>query len=248
MGNTESCGWTFKANDINMSAVTNTEQYAGKTIVFCLPGKQFTNNFLMSWNDLFFWCLSNGINPIVVNKYSPNAYYTRNLCLGGNTLAGVNQTPFGGKIKYDYIMWIDSDSVFTPKSFIELLKVNQPIVSGLCMMQNGTQYAVVEKMDNDYYRRKGEYQFLTKHDISKKAEPFKVDYVGFAWMLIKYGVFEQLSYPWFRPLWFDFSTKTNKIEEFCTEDLAFCQRVKEIGHSIWVTPTSIIGHEKNIII
>lgn len=224
------------------------EQYRGKTVVFCIPGRQFTNNFLLSWSDLFVWCLMNGINPLIVNRYSPNLYYVRNMCLGGNTILGTEQKPFNGSIKYDYLMWIDSDVVFTPQHFVELLKVDQPIVSGLYMTHDNIHYATVESMNDDTYRKTGAYKFLTREELSKKTKPFEVDYTGFGWMIIKYGVFEELEYPWFRPLWSDFSTSTTKIEEFCMEDVAFCKLVKEKGYSIWVTPNAVVGHEKMMIL
>ena len=224
------------------------EQYKGKTVIFCLPGKQFTNNFLMSWSELFAWCLSAGIKPLLVNRYSPNLYYVRNMCLGGDTVKGIKQKPYGGSIKYDYLMWIDSDVVFGPQQFIELLKVDKPIVSGLYMMQDNIHYATVEKMDDEIYKKTGSYEFMTRDDVKKKTKPFEVDYTGFGWMLVKYGIFEQLDYPWFKPLWSDFSTLTTTIEEFCTEDVAFCKLMKEKGQSIWVHPNVIVGHEKMMIL
>lgn len=202
----------------------------------------------MSWSELFAWCLSVGIKPLLVNRYSPNLYYVRNMCLGGDTVKGVKQKPYGGSIKYDYLMWIDSDVVFGPQQFIDLLKVDKPIVSGLYMMQDNIHYATVEKMDDDLYRKTGSYQFMTREDVKKKTTPFQVDYTGFGWMLVKYGVFEQLDYPWFKPLWSDFSTQTTKIEEFCMEDVAFCKLVKEKGYSVWIAPNVIVGHEKMMIL
>lgn len=222
--------------------------YKGKTVIFCLPGRQFTNNFMTSWSELLLWCISVGIKPLMVNRYSPNLYYVRNMCLGGNSTDGVKQKPYGGKIKYDYMMWIDSDVVFTPQQFVELIKVDKPIVSGLYMMHDNTHYATVENMDDDFYRQNGYYKFLNREDLAKKTQPFEVDYTGFGWMLIKYGVFEQLEYPWFRPLWTDFSTETKKIEEFCMEDVAFCKLAKEKGYPVWIAPNVVVGHEKMMIL
>ena len=202
----------------------------------------------MSWSELLVWCMTQEIRPMLVNRYSPNLYYVRNMCLGGDTIRGVKQIPYGGMIKYDYLMWIDSDMVFNSQHFEKLLKADKPIISGLYIMQNNVNYATVEKMDDELYKKTGSYQFLSREDIQKKKEPFEVDYTGFGWMLIKQGVFEQLDYPWFRPLWSDFSTPTKQIEEFCTEDVAFCKLMKEKGHSVWVHPAVIVGHEKMMIL
>jgi len=93
-----------------MTNYSNKMNLQGKKIIFCLPGKQFSNNFLMSWTKLLLWCTNQGMITHVSSKYSPLLYYVRNMCLGGSTMTGIKQLPFGGKVDYDYIMWIDSNT------------------------------------------------------------------------------------------------------------------------------------------
>lgn len=90
-------------------------------IVFCLPGSNFSGRFLSYWTELVRACQLNDIQIILSQQYSPLLYYVRNLCLGGNYLEGINQKPFQGKLDYDYIMWIDSDIIFTPNQFFKLI-------------------------------------------------------------------------------------------------------------------------------
>jgi hypothetical protein len=220
----------------------------GKKIIFCLPGKQFSNNFLTSWSDLLLWCVKQGITVHVKSGYSPLLYYVRNMCLGGNTMAGIKQLPYGGRIDYDYMMWIDSDQVFKPEHLEKLLNDDKDIVSGLYMMCNGEQYATVENIDHEFFKTHGGYQFLTKDDIQERTELFKVDYTGFGWVLVKYGVFESLEYPWFRPYWTEYEIGNRLIKDFSMEDAAFCIDIKEKGYDIWVDPTVIVGHEKMMIL
>lgn len=228
------------------------------TIVFALPGKSFSNNFLLSWTMLFNYCLNNGINPLITNHYSNNIYYVRNMCLGGNNLLGAEQVPFKGEVNYDFIMWIDSDQVFTVDSFVTLLKYQGDIVSGLYLMENGKEFATVEKMDNDFFAKKGHYEFLTPEEVllrRKKEKPpvMEVDYTGMGWMLVKKGVFEKLEYPWFRPEWVNYERSDasgNKItvNEFTMEDVAFCMRAREKGFKILVDTNVVIGHEKSVVV
>jgi hypothetical protein len=89
---------------------------------------------------------------------------------------------------------------------------------------------------------------LNREDLTKRTQPFEVDYTGFGWMLIKHGVFEQLEYPWFRPLWMDLSSDTTEIKDFCMEDVAFCQMMKERGQRVWIAPNAVVGHEKMMIL
>jgi len=214
-------------------------------VVFCLPGRTFSNNFLQSWTILNNWCMNNGIMPILSNQYDSVVYYVRNKCLGGSVTRGIDQKPFNGEVDYDYMMWIDSDMVFNPEDFLELLKMNVPIASGLYKTQNDTHYATVKDWNMDHYRQNGSFEFLTEESIEDLSEPFEVDYTGFGWILIKKGVFESLEYPWFRPEWEDFG---NGVMEFTSEDVGFCKNIKEKGYKIYVNPKVIVGHEKTKIL
>lgn len=219
-----------------------------KTVVFCLPGKEYSGKFLQCWTYLFSECVKNNIQPVISQTYSPLLYYVRNMCLGGNILEGVEQKPFGGKLNYDYIMWIDSDMIFSPDDFFQLLNHKMDIVSGLYKLQNQKAYSTVERMDNNFFLKNGTFEFLTDEHLKNKTQPFEVDYTGFGWMLIKKGVFESLKYPWFQPQWIEMQNGEKLISDFAMEDVSFCKMIKEQGYKIFVDPKVILGHEKMIII
>jgi hypothetical protein len=214
-------------------------------VVFCLPGRSFSNNFLQSWTELLSFLPRYGITPILSNQYDSVVYYVRNKCLGGSANRGRKQKPFNGEINYDYLMWIDSDMVFTVDDFISLINMNVPIASGLYKTSDNIHYATVKDWDKEYYKQNGSFQFLTEQSIKGVEKPFEVDYTGFGWMLIKKGVFESLDYPWFRPEWEDFG---NDISEFTSEDVGFCKNIREKGYKIHVNPKVIVGHEKTTIL
>ena len=247
-----------------MDNMDNIENKKNLTIVFCLPGKHFTNNFLLAWSKLLSWCLYNNIKPLIVNRTNSNVYYVRNSCLGGGTLLGKNQKPFNNEINYDYIMWIDSDQVFTEHDFTNLLTSNENIVSGLYLMENGSMFATVPVYDDKYFNEFGTYEFLTKEqldiikspntinnskykDLIKKDNTnlLEVSYTGFGFMLIKKGVFESLEYPWFRPLWKEID---ENIHEFMSEDVSICELFKKKNYKIYVNINVVVGHEKSLII
>jgi len=81
-------------------------------VVFCIPGREFTANFLQSWTKLVNALTANRISYILSNTYSPVVYYARSACLKAHVLKGRNQKPFQDEITYDFLMWIDSDIVF----------------------------------------------------------------------------------------------------------------------------------------
>ena len=48
------------------------------------------------------------------------------MCVGGNVQAGKQQKPWGGKLDYDYMLWIDSDIIFKPEDFIKIAQSKTP--------------------------------------------------------------------------------------------------------------------------
>ena len=213
-------------------------------VVFCIPGNNFSGRFLECWTKLYSYCLSINIQPILSRCESSNVYYVRNMCLGADVLRGEDQKPFNSQIDYDYIMWIDSDVLYTPQYFIKLLTHQKDIVSGIYLMDDGKHFATCKEWDEEYFKKHGHFQFLTLNDIKGKEELIEVSYTGMGFMLIKKGVFESLEYPWFKPI----EKKIGNMMDFASEDVSFCIRVKEKRFRIFIDPTVGAGHEKKVIL
>ena len=92
----------------------------GKTIVFCLPGRGVSYQFLKSFVSLSFDLVQAGAAIQISQDYSSMVNFARCKCLGANVLRGPNQLPWDGKLKYDYQLWIDSDIVFNTEKFYQL--------------------------------------------------------------------------------------------------------------------------------
>ena len=86
---------------------------------------------------------------------------------------GKNQKLFNG-IDYDYILWIDDDVIFTPGDFDKLYEEDKDVISGLYLMSDNTHFAAVEVWDEEYFQKKGSFQWLHKNDIGTKLLPFKI--------------------------------------------------------------------------
>lgn len=213
-------------------------------IVFCLPGNNFSGNFLDCWSETLLWCVRNNIQPILSRRQSCNIYYVRNMCLGGDVTRGIEQKPFDGQIDYDYLMWIDSDQIFNPNQIKQLLDRKKDIVAGIYKMEDGKQFAVVKDWDEDFFKRHGYFHFLNEEDIKGQNDLIEVSYVGFGFMLIKKNVFESMTYPWFRPI----EQKIGKAVDFCMEDVAFCLRARENGFKIYIDPLVKVLHEKKVML
>lgn len=154
------------------------------------------------------------------------------------------QKPWQDKVDYDYMLWIDSDIIFQVEDFIKLYNLQKEVASGLYLMHNGQQYATVENWNEEHFNKTGFFEFLSPNNIKSKTKPFKVDYTGFGFMLVKKGVFERLKYPWFRPLW----KKFGNVTEFTMEDVSFCHLVKEQNIDVWIHPEVIVKHEKRVLL
>jgi GT2 family glycosyltransferase len=162
------------------------------------------------------------------------------MCLGADIRKGENQKPFDGKIDYDYIMWIDSDIIFTVKDFNKLLLNNVDICGGIYLTEDDIHFAAVKNWDESKLQHQGTFDFLTRNDINKNPNPIEVAYTGFGFLLIKYGVFEKIKYPWFSPKFY----KIGDCHDFSSEDVSFCTKAKENGFKIYIDPTVWVKHQK----
>lgn len=207
-----------------------------------MPGNQYSGRFIECWSDMLASCILKGVTPVMRREYASNVYLARNLVL----LPGILERGFKQKdvrplegSPYDYLMWIDSDAVFSPNHLWDLIKYDVDVVSGSAITN-----AEQQKLNWGLYNADGACEFAYKKDIENYKVDDKglidVDFVGFHWVLMKYGVIERMKYPWFRPI-------TKKVGEniyFPSEDISWCMDAKEAGIEIKVDPYCRIGHEK----
>lgn len=213
-------------------------------VIFCLPGREFSDQWMRSWTDTITTCGAEGISWAYSMAYDPVVYYARNRVLGGNNVDGRRQKPFGGQVEYDYQVWIDSDMVWKGKDVLDLLKLGKPIASGCYLMADAEQFPIVETLDYDKLLQQGTFQFMDRVTMRNKTEPFSVSYAGFGFMAVARGVMERLEYPWFRPRWVD----EGDFLEFTAEDVGFCWSVANLGEKIWVDPRIRVGHQKSLVL
>lgn len=243
-----------------INPVNTPKQKPHINVVFCIPGREFTGNFLQSWTNLCNTLYQNGITFALSNAYSPVVYYARTACLRGHVLRGRKQKPFNEEFTYDYIMWIDSDIVFTPDQVLTLIRKMQEkpqmqMLSGVYLMADGHHTTCVDKWDEDFFANNGSFKFLTKDDMNQKmmlpevqqnGGLFECVYIGFGFLLIRSGVHEQFEYPFFKPQFHEL--KGGEIYDFSSEDASFFLELREKNIKCYVDPTIIVGHEKMVIL
>lgn len=223
-------------------------------VVFCLPGNSFTSNFLMSWSKLVDACNKKGISIVISPGVSSHVALARAKTFGYNALGGEDQKPFGGELEYDYIMCIDSDMVFTPENFFDLLESPHDVTSGFYAMSDMKHFAVVKDWDTEYFSKNGSFNFLKPEDLEKwKSEKIEkympVVYTGLGWTLIKKGVLEKLKYPVF---WSNLQRMKNSdsskpdLVDMCSEDVSFFLNLRDAGVNTFLDTKIRVGHEKLI--
>ena len=210
-------------------------------LIFCIPGNTFSKAFLISWTQTLQLCHDNDIEYDVSIVYIPIIYHARNQLLGGGRYTPRTFKPFGGNVDYDWIIWIDSDQVWTPEDIAQLISnPEHKVVSGMVLMYDNEHFNI-SKYNEDMYDKR---RWLTRADVEIGSERFITPECGMGFMGVQRGVFEQLEYPWFFPMPHD----EEDVLWFEAEDGSFCNRITELGIDIWVDPKLQIGHEKHRIL
>ena len=213
-------------------------------IIFCMPGRSYSREFILSWSDLLMQASNRGHQVMISQQYSSVVHFARAKCLGGDVLKGPDQKPFQGQVDYDAMMWIDSDIVFKPEDFFALLESPHDVTAGLYMMEDLQNFATVKEWDEEFFSKFGSFKFLKPEDLTDSPQYVPVSYTGMGWMLIKKGVVEDLKYPWFHsPL-----QTIGNLVEMNSEDVAFCKALNEVGHAIHIDTKVRVGHQKLVII
>lgn len=213
-------------------------------IVFCLPGREYSREFLLAWSDLLMQASAKGHQCMISQQYSSVVHFARAKCLGGDVLKGPDQKPFQGQIEYDAMMWIDSDIVFKPEDFFRILESPHDVTAGLYMMEDMTHMAAVKEWNQDFFAKNGSFKFLRPDDIVGAPEYMEVAYAGMGWMLIRKGAVEDIKYPWFRS---ELNT-IGELVDLCSEDVSFCNALKAAGHPIHIDTKLRVGHQKKMIL
>ena len=126
---------------------------------------------------------------------------------------------------FTHVLWLDSDMTFKPDIVDDLLWCGKDMVCGAFVSRRPPYgpcvYTSIEDPAN-----------MTKvEDFG--TEPFRVDGCGFAMVLTSVSLLKAVMDR--------FDTCFMPTEQY-GEDVAFCDRVKQIGGEIWCEPTVRPGH------
>jgi hypothetical protein len=222
-----------------------------KKIVVALPGREYSGNFLKNWSKALILLVNKGYELTLINDYSSFVPFSRMKTLGLDVTRGATQVPFDGKMEYDVWLTIDSDIYFLPEDIIQLIEDTEkyPVVSGLYRMEDLKHYAAVKKWDIEYFKQHGSFKFIGVDEIDKEEKYIKVAYNGMGFFACRKGVIENLKYPYFSYPLLEIEAENGKlIRDMCSEDVAFCKNLKDVGYDVMVNTQLRVGHEKKFVI
>jgi len=236
------------------------------TIVFCLPENTFSNQFITSWSETLLALTRSGHKVLLTNENGENMLQSRNLCLGGKTWNGKTQSPFQGQIEYDYMVWINGNVAFTPQHIARMIEhmesdTEKHIISGCYLRDDNQTFDIIEQGNwdfNKFINQGGEFHRVTRDELFiKRNSLFKADYIGFGFVCLRKGVMESLEYPWFKPLFYDFTVQMQdpsgqeherQIRGFENEEAGISRSFIEKGYDIWVDPILTVGKNTSQIL
>ena len=167
--------------------------------IFCFYDLGYSPQFLKSWVNLCNFLNKKKVKYLITQGDSCNAFYAKQMCLGGNVLAGPKQKPYQNKINYDVLVFLSNKITFTSTTFIKTLD---------------------KFMESDHKFLSG--MFEGRYKAKNEDDNYIIaDFLDFDLVFIKKGIFEQLTYPWFKP-----HVSKNKIEQQYI-DIDICNRIKE---------------------
>lgn len=204
-------------------------------VIICTPGHSMMASYVKSLLALTEKLNQEDIRWAWSSEYSSMVSDAREITLNGSHKNSITeQRPFEGLLTYDKLLWIDSDIAFTPDDAMKLIKSDKDIISGAYLLSTGEVTAYPEMLKSGYRHE----------EVLKMTESIKVAGVGFGFLAVKTGVFEQLTRPWFQAAMF--TTEDGFTFPIMGEDLSWCKRVTDKGYEIWLDPTVRVTHHKTM--
>jgi len=175
---------------------------------------------------------------------SCNIYVARNSCLSDGS-SRKDQKPFEAIYDdYNRIIWVDSDNLISAEVVQKLIDHDVDIVAAWYRQYSKGDISV----DNKVACGRGTKAFRVKDmpNLERNEKGLvEVDYAGLGCMVVKRGVFEALTYPWFSGPVMNWTDKNGvECSDIWTDDAYFCHRAKEAGFKIYVDPDLQILHQK----
>lgn len=213
-------------------------------ILFLLPiGSTIDGRLVQPLLKLKTWCDKNDAD-IMTCVGKPHNFARNFLATGGKGF--VNPGPPEG---VEWLIWLDSDIVFTMEQLEVLLKIDHPFVAGWYVSDLSKQ-AMCGRWDVEYFKEHKVMPFLDKDKLQELAKNnpnqlVEVDFTGFGFVKMHTSLIKRMTYPYFTLN----VQELNGFRDISAEDVSFCQNCfKETGIKPVICPLLHVGHLKSIFL
>jgi hypothetical protein len=209
------------------------EEIPHYNVVFCTPGSSFVPGYMNSILMTIYALEREGLTWYFLNEQSSHVAIAREATAAGrdNWLNGMVTKPRNGEFTYDKMMWIDSDIQWSPQDFGKLYYSELDVVSG-CYLMSDRKTPIFTSILSD---------MMSEQDLLNHDEPFECAAIGFGFVCIKSGVFENMERPWFS---FAGTEHEYGIKVILGEDVSWCVKAAKAGFKIHVDPSVRVTHNK----
>lgn len=138
--------------------------------------------------------------------------------------------------KFEWLLFVDDDTVIPRDAVAALRAVDQPIVSGVQPLF--LKGALVANVKEGSLGDESPWPAWPSYD---RTEPYQIRWCGFGCVLIHRPVIAAMEFPWFREHYGD-----RNGHGHITEDIWFCDRATQMGFDIWCNPAVRCGHLKEL--
>lgn len=139
----------------------------------------------------------------------------------------------------DYVLWLDSDMIFTEdvmEKMIKHMEDGKDIVTGLYFRRRAP-FSPVIFSELEITEEGGSWKDYDHYPVD--GDPFEVAGCGFGCCMVKKTVLVDMALnhqTWFTPF------------KGFGEDLAFCIRARELGYKVWCDPKIKCGHVGQLVV
>ena len=209
-------------------------------VLIATPGAMLEAQYVKSLVLTLEECDRRGITYKWLNAYTSLVHHARELTASGAEGLDLDptQTSPGGKdITYNKIFWIDSDIAWTVDDFFTIYDSEYEVASGAYLLADGRTTTV---------HAWGTPGGIPPEQILKMKEPLKVQSIGFGFVAMKCGVFEQIQRPWFNheQVQVGVDGAGNAVIDTVGEDISWCVKAYRAGIDIYFEPTVLVDHIK----
>ena len=213
-------------------------------VVIATPGSTFKSAYVKSLVETIKVLNERNISFTFLNRYSSFVATARELtAIDSDSHDYETNKLANGRFFYDRVIWIDSDIEWTPDDFLKLMDSPHDIVSGLYQLDDNGTVAV------GYPNESGQPTRVHKVEFLLHSDPVEVGSVGFGFLSVKFGVFEELPRPWFliAKMQIDRMYQGKPLKVNLGEDYSWCELAKAHGFKIYVDPTVKVKHHKETV-